>query len=412
MDHIGIVGSRRRCGDPFFGERTEIMLNNVVLRNLKSGSVSDGTGLGLICRVLPSGKKQFICRKFTGGHRYFKTLGFYPALSLADARRMAQEFVRTLTPEDGSAAITFKALFDKWWAVKQTSVKDHKNIVSRMNRILDVFGGRAFTSVTTLEMTRFFDKYTAGGTKSLEAARRAAIYLKQMETYAVNTGYAGSYRFQGITQAIARKRVEHFPSVPPADLPEILQKLKDETRQSPSVLPVIKMALYTLLRPSEYCLMRWDWISDEAISVPSEIMKMKRPHRVPLTPQIRALLDQLRPFRTGSDAWVFPSPQSPFGGHVGIGMCERFFSKHGFKGVLVPHGIRSIGRTWMAENNVPLDVAELSLAHVFGSSTQQAYNRSDLFDQRKAVLEQWDAYVEQCFNAPRIKGQGRYFVFA
>ena len=49
----------------------------------------------------------------------------------------------------------------------------------------------------------------------------------------------------------------------------------------------------------------------------------------------------------------------------------------------MPHGIRSIGRTWMHDHDVAFDVAELCLAHSVGTSTQLAYDRSDLLDKRK-----------------------------
>lgn len=386
------------------------MINNVILKNLKAGTLSDD-GSGLYVRVLKSGSKQFYCRKFLNGHSYTKALGLYPALSLTAARKMAAEFIASLTPKDGIPALTFNDVYSKWWKVKKTQITNERSIRQHMRTVLREFGKRAFLQVTTLEMSRFFDRFTESGSKRLTMAMRAAIYLKQVETYAVNAGYATSYRFQGINKTIAARRVVHFPSVAPRDLPEILQKIKDESLSTGAMIPLIKMAFYTLLRPGEYCQMKWEWISDDAIVLPPEIMKMKRPHRVPVTKQIKALLDSFTPFRTACP-FIFPSPLSPLDAHITDKALQKFFRIHGLAGILVPHGIRSIGRTWLAENGVRPEVAEACLAHVFGNAVIQTYTRTDFFNERRAVMQKWNDFVDSCFSAPRIRGRGKYFVFA
>ena len=62
-------------------------------------------------------------------------------------------------------------------------------------------------------------------------------------------------------------------------------------------------------------------------------------------------------------------------------------------GILVPHGIRSIGRTWMAEKGVDTNVAEACLAHRLGNTVQITYNRSDLLDLRRSVMQEWCDFV-------------------
>ena len=60
----------------------------------------------------------------------------------------------------------------------------------------------------------------------------------------------------------------------------------------------------------------------------------------------------------------------------------------------VPHGFRTSFRNWVAEcTATPWAVAEAALAHNVGNSTEAAYMRSDLFDQRRALMEVWAAYV-------------------
>ena len=53
------------------------------------------------------------------------------------------------------------------------------------------------------------------------------------------------------------------------------------------------------------------------------------------------------------------------------------------------HGFRSTFRDWAAENGVPDIVAEKCLMHTTGNAVVQAYQRSDLLEQRREVMQQW-----------------------
>lgn len=53
------------------------------------------------------------------------------------------------------------------------------------------------------------------------------------------------------------------------------------------------------------------------------------------------------------------------------------------------HGFRSTFRDWAAENNIPDLVSEKCLMHASGNAVVQAYQRSDLLEQRRPVMQQW-----------------------
>ena len=60
----------------------------------------------------------------------------------------------------------------------------------------------------------------------------------------------------------------------------------------------------------------------------------------------------------------------------------------------VPHGFRSSFRDWAAEcSDAPREVCELALAHVNTNSIEAAYRRSDLFERRRALMEQWAGFL-------------------
>ena len=60
----------------------------------------------------------------------------------------------------------------------------------------------------------------------------------------------------------------------------------------------------------------------------------------------------------------------------------------------VPHGFRSSFRDWAAEQtSARHDVIEAALAHVVRDSTVAAYARSDLFERRRRLMDEWAAYL-------------------
>ena len=56
------------------------------------------------------------------------------------------------------------------------------------------------------------------------------------------------------------------------------------------------------------------------------------------------------------------------------------------------HGLRSTYRDWCAETGKPREIAEAALAHVV-PGVEGAYFRSDLFERRRLLMDQWAAFA-------------------
>ena len=62
---------------------------------------------------------------------------------------------------------------------------------------------------------------------------------------------------------------------------------------------------------------------------------------------------------------------------------------------LTVHGFRSTFRDWAAEaTHHPNHVVEQALAHTIGSAAEAAYRRGDLFEKRRALMDEWAAYLD------------------
>ena len=68
----------------------------------------------------------------------------------------------------------------------------------------------------------------------------------------------------------------------------------------------------------------------------------------------------------------------------------------------VPHGFRSTFRDWAAEEtDHPREVIEAALAHVVRNRVEAAYARSDLFDRRRGLMDDWARYLDQGMGEDR-----------
>lgn len=362
----------------------------------KNYLLNDGSGLFL--RVEPGGAKRWVLNRSIKGQHVSKVLGTFPDMSLKDARLEAQRLSVELRALKVTKAVDFLSVYKEWLALKKTQIKNWVDIDRRFNKyLLPRFSSVAFREITPTALIEEL-KSDLGQRAKLETLKRICGELRSLEMFAYNSGLIDQLRWQNLAAVFpspSNKR-KNRPSVSYSELPEVLSKLKAEGIKSHTTWSVLLCGFYTLLRPGEYTSMRWDWIDFKAktITVPAEIMKMKREHVVPMSRQLIALLDDLP--RTSE--YVFPSPQRNGDRPVSTNSASQFLRRNGFANVLVPHGIRAIGRSWMFDNAVPFEVAELCLAHSVGSSTVQAYVRSDRLEERREVMQRWCDYVELCLK--------------
>ena len=114
-----------------------------------------------------------------------------------------------------------------------------------------------------------------------------------------------------------------------------------------------------------------------------------RAHRVPLCGRALEILDAARKLGGGGSPIVFVGKR---GREVGGEQMGRLLRKHGI--AAVPHGFRSSFRDWAAEEtDHPREVVEAALAHVVRNPVEAAYMRSDLFERRRRLMDDWAEYL-------------------
>ena len=184
----------------------------------------------------------------------------------------------------------------------------------------------------------------------------------------------------------------HRRALPYADVPAALEAV-EASGAGPAVKAAIRFTALTAVRSREARGATWGEVDLEAREwrVPASRMTAGAEHRVPLSDRAVAVLEGMRAHSDGAaDSLIFPG----VGGRRinGDTLIKALRRATGTDADL--HGFRSSFRTWAAERSgATRDVAELALAHVVGEAVERSYARSDLFDQRRGLMDRWAAFV-------------------
>ena len=162
---------------------------------------------------------------------------------------------------------------------------------------------------------------------------------------------------------------------------------------APVVTLAFEFLVLTAARSGEVGLAKWDEINttDHVWTVPATRMKANREHRVPLCGRAMEILEAARSLGDGRGPLVFPTPR---GMPLDAQRLVHLLRTHQI--AAVPHGFRSSFRDWAAEEtNHPREVIEAALAHVVQNKVEAAYARSDLFERRRHLMDDWATYLSE-----------------
>jgi integrase len=170
-------------------------------------------------------------------------------------------------------------------------------------------------------------------------------------------------------------------------VPAFYADLKGRSAMSAKAL---RFTCLTGSRTGEVLRMRWEELDFDAgiWTCPDIRMKNDEEHRVPLTAE---MLEIIEPLRAMQSEFVFEGQQrhTPLSDMAMLMLLRRM----DVEGVTV-HGFRSTFRVWASEAiGADREVAEMSLSHKIGNAVERAYDRSDLLDRRRVLMEKWSEYV-------------------
>ncbi len=353
--------------------------------------------------------KRWVQRLHVQGKRRDLALGTYPSVSLSEARERAHG--NRLTAKRGGDPVgrvsrvpTFGAVSEKvdqggQWRGRTRETRRRtlaRYAAALMGRRVDQIDRAAVLSVLG---PVYRDKPPTG--KLLRGWIRGVLAAAQALGH-VDVNPAGEV----IDAALPKtpKTREHRKALPYADAPAALEAV-EASGAGPTVKALIPFVALTAVRSGEARGARWSEIDLEGAvwRIPAARMKAGAEHRVPLSRAAVAILDRMRAHSDGAaDSLVFPGVGGrPVNGDTMIKALRRATGTDADV-----HGFRSSFRTWAAERSgATRDVCELALAHVVGGAVERSYARSDLFDQRRRLMDQWGEYLTGSTGARVVQGR-------
>lgn len=370
-------------------------------------------GEGLYIEVAPTGGKWWRIKYRFGGKEKRLSLGVYPAVGLKEARSRAGEIKdllrRGIDPGEErkaakaeAAAVeiakgqTFEAVAREWHSKKSPgwTPRYARQVMGRLEAsIFPEIGPRPITELGAPDFLAVIHRTEARG--CLEMAHRLAQLCGQVTRYARLAGIVQADAASGLTEALAPAPVRHHAAITsPKEIGALLRAIdaypgEVVTRYALKILP------YVFVRSGELRAAPWAEIDLDAATwlIPAERMKKRRPHVVPLAPQVVRLFRELREF-TGNGPLAFPSTFSATRCLTDVGLLNALRRMGYDKETMSIHGFRGLASTLLNEQGYRPDVIEAQLAHGEKNAVRAAYNHADYLPERRAMMEAWADYLD------------------
>lgn len=367
-----------------------------------------GDGGGLYLSVKPSGAKSWILRTVVRGKRRDLGLGSAELVSLAEARDKAREW-RKVAREGGDPTslgklgkLTFEEATTEYHKVLSQSFRSEKHSAQWMagmrTHIFPAIGDRMVGSIDVVDVRKALEPIWIS---KHETARKLKQRIEAVFDWARAEGHVvGENPARGIKRALKPqpRLPSHHAAMPWESVPAFYEALEKRGGVSERTLQFV---ILTAVRSGEARGARWREIDGRIWTIPAQRMKTGRPHSVPLSDEAIRILDAVR----GLDAeYVFPQrTRTPDGKGKpqSINVFRILYQRMGL-GSVTTHGFRSSFRDWCAEaTEVSREIAEAALAHV-PNQVERAYRRSNLFEQRRKLMEGWATFVITTYHGAGV----------
>ena len=340
-------------------------------------------------------------------------LGKYPSISLSEARKLAEEARASLihginpmderrerkrtktTPKDK----LFETIALKWWEQQKDSwSEDHAARIKRWLLVDSKYiNNFHIEEIDAGHITELMLTIEAAGTP--KKAPNILAVINRVFGYALAHRLTRSNPAQGLPLGDILKplpKVKHRAAIVKSN--ELAQLIKDiDTTESGNncTAEALKLIPRVFLRPIEIRNLKWEYVDfdDLLIRIPAEEMKRNREHLVPMSKQVARQLKEVKAL-TGYSELVFPNQRDsskPMSKNV---LTNRLRDLGYPAEVMSAHGFRSTASTILHEKGWNHEVIEVQLAHLTGTATSRAYNRSIYLVERTKLMQEWADYLD------------------
>jgi integrase len=374
---------------------------------------------GLYIEAFPSGSKLWRWKYRFAGKEKRLAFGAYPEVSLAEARKRRDNARATLAAgiDPGlerkrekatakiSAATTFSAVATEYIDSKMTGEGRAPATLLKARWFLDLLapaiGQMPIADVDPQMLLAALKKLEAKG--NLETAKKCRSFASRVFRYGVATGRCKADPASLLQGALITPKARHYAAIlEPTKLGALLRAI-DAFNGGPITKFALQIAPHVFVRPGE--LRHAEWVEfklqDAIWNIPAGKMKARRPHSVPLSLQVVALLKGLKKL-TGDGRYVFPSAYGA-SRPMSENTLNASFRRMGFdREEITAHGLRATASTLLNESGLwNPDAIERALAHGESNATRGAYHRGLYWDERVRMAQWWSD------NLDKLAAEGR-----
>ena len=376
------------------------------------GEYSDGSGLYL--RIDTKGRKRWVQRiKVKNGPLRHLGLGPFPVITLAEARetalanrKMARLGIDPLEAkrqaheerERADSVVIFSEAAERVIALRRPTWKNAKHVAQWGSTLrtyaFPAIGDLPVGDVTSADVLKLLEPIW---TAKPETARRVRQRTKTVLDWAIAQGYrndnpAGE-SLNAVLPRLPRTKAHH-PALHYSQVAGAIRRVYESDAELVTKLS-FEFLVLTVTRSNNVRGAEWREVdmASRTWTIPAPRMKGTEmtagEHRVPLADRAMGVLAEARALWSDSE-WIFPGPRS--GRPLSDSTHSTLLRDLGVPAV--PHGFRSSFKDWCIEQtDTPWAVGEAALAHTLGNSTEVAYARSDLFDRRRRLMDEWAEFL-------------------
>ncbi|HAT3721970.1 TPA: tyrosine-type recombinase/integrase [Citrobacter koseri] len=373
----------------------------------KPYKLSDGGGLYLL--VNPNGSRYWRMKYRYAGKEKLLSIGVYPDVTLAEARDKRTEAKRMLAAGDDPSEVKQAAREAKSLAVNNSfellalEWHEHKkpnwssgyadDILEYLKKdIFPYIGKKAVTDIKPMTMLSVLKKMEERGV--LDKLKKTRQACRQIFTYAIITGRAEFNPVADLAGALKTPKQQHFPHLMPAQIGPFIQAVNAYTGSKVTRAATL-LLMYTSVRTIELRASEWAEfdLDNDLWQIPKERMKMRRPHLVPLSRQVKSHLLELKEI-TGWGKYVFPG-RNDARKPMSEASINQVIKRIGFAGKVTGHGFRHTMSTVLHEKGFNSAWIEAQLAHADRNTIRGTYNHAQYLDGRREMLQWYADYLDE-----------------
>ncbi|MCX9016876.1 tyrosine-type recombinase/integrase [Citrobacter portucalensis] len=380
----------------------------------KPYKLSDGGGLYL--EVTTNGSRYWRLKYRYAGKEKRLAFGVYPEVSLAQAREKRDAAKKLLSAGNDPGELkkaekiaqklnyenTFEAIAREWHQLRadRWSLRYRDEIIDTFEKdIFPYIGKRPIAEIKPMELLETLRRMEKRG--ALEKMRKVRQRCGEVFRHAIVTGRAEYNPAPDLATALATPKKTHFPFLTAEELPHFLRDLAGYTG-SVITKTATQIIMLTGVRTQELRFARWEDINFEKRlwEIPAEVMKMKRPHIVPMSDQVVELFESLKPI-TGLYPLVFVG-RNDRTKPISKESVNQVIELLGYKGRLTGHGFRHTMSTILHEEGFNSAWIETQLAHVDKNAIRGAYNHAQYLEGRREMMQWYAGYVAELIKVSKI----------